>query len=307
MNISDLLTNTSTLSTIDNSFLHRVSTKSSTLSTIFSYTPNIILPDSLKQKVNLDSLDKFACDQLDKLEQTFPILGNSNPEYDKYIIEHQPRSSGWTSVVTNVPSNIGAMVISDDVLKGLKYCLNWIESAKLHIDHQILLLRQYIASYLSSKSASHTSTSQHVATTSTFIDLLNNIKRELVSTLRNVVDVIGRNAAIYLPNDARQSVRGFILSLPTKWQSNPIDPTDPTPQPVSQTPTPPLSPLALANKVISFGTESSDMLKGVHSVFGQTLEGAESLLGRKVVFNGTSVKEGDSAEVEEDAMSVETS
>lgn len=76
--------------------------------------------------------------------------------------------------------------------------------------------------------------------------------------------------------------------------------TNPAPEaaPVTQTPTPPLSPLAQANKVISFGTESSDMLKGVHSVFGQTLEGAESLLGRKVVFQQKEEKEDDAMSVD---------
>ena len=40
------------------------------------------------------------------------------------------------------------------------------------------------------------------------------VKRQVVETLRRIVDLIGRYAAIYLPGDARQSVRGFILSLP---------------------------------------------------------------------------------------------
>lgn len=38
-----------------------------------------------------------------------------------------------------------------------------------------------------------------------------------METVRRVVDVVGRYAGAYLPGEARQNVRGFILSLPGKW------------------------------------------------------------------------------------------
>jgi hypothetical protein len=163
MNISSLLSDTNppiipapsapneTPATGENKmkFLGRVGEKSSTLQTIIAYTPNI-LPPSLST-----NLDRFACDQLDKLEHilTPPSASQNGSEYTRdYTIQHtQPPANTWTSVVTNVPSNIGAIVISDDLLKGLKYCLTWIESAKLHIDDQISLLRSYMQSYMSSE------------------------------------------------------------------------------------------------------------------------------------------------------------
>jgi hypothetical protein len=54
-------------------------------------------------------------------------------------------------------------------------------------------------------------------TNSELMEFLSKIKREIVETVRNVVDIIGKYAAIYLPMDARQSVRGFILGLPSRW------------------------------------------------------------------------------------------
>jgi hypothetical protein len=127
-------------------FLGRVGEKSSTLQTIIAYTPNI-LPPRLST-----NLDRFACDQLDKLEHILTVTP-PNPDYARdYTIQNTGTApTTWTSVVANVPSNIGAIVISDDLLKGLKYCLTWIESAKLHIDDQISLLRQYMQSYMTSE------------------------------------------------------------------------------------------------------------------------------------------------------------
>lgn len=101
------------------------------------------------------------------------------------------------------------------------------------------------------------------------------IRREVVETLRRVVDVIGRYAAAYLPGDARRSVRGFILGLPSRWASLTGR------QPTASSSTEPQSPDVEAQKVLTLATESANMLKGVQSIFEQTVDGAERM-GRVV-------------------------
>jgi Transcription factor Opi1 len=48
------------------------------------------------------------------------------------------------------------------------------------------------------------------------VGIVNAVKREIVETIRRVVDVVGRYAGYYLPSDSRQSVRSFILDLPSR-------------------------------------------------------------------------------------------
>jgi hypothetical protein len=46
---------------------------------------------------------------------------------------------------------------------------------------------------------------------------LNDVKRDVVDTIRQVVDIVSKYAGGALPEPARQRVRGFILHLPQRW------------------------------------------------------------------------------------------
>jgi hypothetical protein len=46
--------------------------------------------------------------------------------------------------------------------------------------------------------------------------LISKVKREIVETLRKVVDMLGKYSSSYLPVDAKHAVRSFILSLPSR-------------------------------------------------------------------------------------------
>lgn len=85
-----------------------------------------------------------------------------------------------------------------------------------HIDSQIVVLRDFILSLqeqqLSSSSPSATSliSPQHLHT-------LTSIRRDVVNTIRQVVDVVSKYAGGALPEPARSRVRDFILHLPQRW------------------------------------------------------------------------------------------
>lgn len=61
---------------------------------------------------------------------------------------------------------------------------------------------------------------------------LNDVKRDVVDTIRQVVDIISKYAGGALPEPARQRVRGFILHLPQRWASA----SRQTPEPVQSYP-----------------------------------------------------------------------
>ena len=45
------------------------------------------------------------------------------------------------------------------------------------------------------------------------------VKRDIVRTIRQAVDVVSKYAGEALPEPARTRVRGFILTLPQRWAS----------------------------------------------------------------------------------------
>lgn len=49
------------------------------------------------------------------------------------------------------------------------------------------------------------------------MQVLNGVKRDVVDTIRQVVDIVSKYAGGALPEPARARVRGFILHLPQRW------------------------------------------------------------------------------------------
>ncbi|KAJ3149496.1 hypothetical protein HDU86_006900 [Geranomyces michiganensis] len=202
-------------------------------------------------------------------------------------IDRKPRSR-WNQVVAGVGGSLSGLMLSDETMRGLKYCLQWLQYATNHIDRQVMMLRDYlaraggnVATYLSNVATGASQPtpplSPHandltVATAGTNIfAIVASIRREVVETLRRVVDVIGRYAAVYLPGDARRSVRGFILALPGRWATL----TNGTVSNSNAVDGGPQSAEAEAQKVLTLAAESSNMLKGVQSIFTESLDGAE--------------------------------
>lgn len=66
---------------------------------------------------------------------------------------------------------------------------------------------------------------------------LNDVKRDVVDTIRQVVDIVSKYAGGALPEPARQRVRGFILHLPQRWATanrQGPEPAQPYPAPVGK-------------------------------------------------------------------------
>jgi transcriptional repressor OPI1 len=105
------------------------------------------------------------------------------------------------------------------------------------------------------------------------------IKQDIVDTLRKAVDVVSRHAGSALPEPARHRVKVYILSLPSRWAAAS------TPSQSS-----PGTDGAAANgmtreeetgwKVLTLAGESLQMLSGVMTVVGDTLQSAEEWAGR---------------------------
>lgn len=169
-----------------------------------------------------------------------------------------------------------AAVISEESMKCLRYCLSWLQYASQHIDQQMSLLRKFLVSLASNH---HESEERTTVTTHDDASTLAQIKKEIVDTLRKVVEVITKYAGSGLPEQAKAAVRGFILALPTRWAMLNSSTT------ASPTASPSLTPAdshihETSIKLLNFGGESIDMIQSVALVFSDTIERAELWLNR---------------------------
>ncbi|KAG0250551.1 hypothetical protein BG011_008262 [Mortierella polycephala] len=195
----------------------------------------------------------------------------------------QQQLSGWKGVMATVgsASAAGVAVFSEESMKSLKYCLQWLQYAVHHIDHQIGLLRAFLVSLASPSKNTEIVPSAAAST-------LASIKKEVVETLRKVINIVSRYAGACLPDHAKISVRQFILAMPVRWatlnESVPSTPIgSPSLGPVDRSP----DDIAALNdtsehatRVLVLANESSDMLRSVASIFKDSVDKAENWMDK---------------------------
>ncbi|GAA5856287.1 hypothetical protein JCM8547_000854 [Rhodosporidiobolus lusitaniae] len=123
--------------------------------------------------------------------------------------------SRWQTVLVEA-GGLGAAV-SEESLKSLRYCLQWLLYATAHLDHQIATLRDFILSLRAHNRSSSPSSNALVAASASAH--LSQIKHDVVETIRKVVEVVSKYAGAALPEQAKRYVRQSILGLPVKWAS----------------------------------------------------------------------------------------
>ncbi|KAH8550116.1 transcription factor Opi1-domain-containing protein [Umbelopsis sp. PMI_123] len=193
--------------------------------------------------------------------------------------------SRWQQLVVGAGSAAGttAAVISEESMKCLKYCLSWLQYAVNHIDQQMSILRNFLVSLATS---SNPSSSQTVARPSPSV--LSSVKKEIIDTLRKVVEVVSKYAGSSLPAHAKSAVRSFIINLPGKWalvndmRSTTVSPAaSPQMRPHGMdTQQPDSSSQEAAVRLLQLGGESVEMLHSVSGVFSDTIDRAELWLDR---------------------------
>ncbi|KAG2175080.1 hypothetical protein INT44_007558 [Umbelopsis vinacea] len=201
--------------------------------------------------------------------------------------------SRWQQLVVGAGSAAGttAAVISEESMKCLKYCLYWLQYAVNHIDQQMSILRNFLVSLATS---SNPSSSQTVARPSSSV--LSSVKKEIIDTLRKVVEIISKYAGSSLPAHARTAVRSFIINLPGKWcltfacwqalvnesKSTTVSPVaSPQMRPYGmETYQPDSNSQEAAVRLLQLGGESVEMLHSVSGIFSDTVDRAELWLDR---------------------------
>ncbi|CAG8462703.1 2786_t:CDS:2 [Funneliformis mosseae] len=208
---------------------------------------------------------------------TYP---NNNSTISATTSTSYPERSRWQRMVIGTGAAVGAAgaAVSEESMKSLKYCQEWINYATQHIDAQIIVLKEFIVNLTNPS----TRTVARTSSTST----LASIKKEVVETLRKVIEVVSKYAGVCLPDQAKRSVRTFILNLPTRWASINHSEHSSSPSPMSSPQLAPANGHPLnqttdyARRLLSLATESLDMLISVSGIFGETVTRAEAWLER---------------------------
>ncbi|KAJ1961480.1 transcriptional regulator opi1 [Dispira parvispora] len=277
-------------------------------------SPSMTATATTRDVTSLRKRTHFHRDQEDQEAAT--VLASTSvmapePGKDDGKIYHPEQRSWWQQML--VGAGTGAVVFSEESLRRIKYCLDWLHYAANHIRAQIDALREVIQGLQRNTLESH----EPVAPTdnvprgavgkpawSPLMAKLVKTKRDIVVTLKKVIGIVSQYAGAALPIEARRHVRNLIMGLPNRWAT--IDPhgipggsRSGSASPAFSSPS--LSPSltssiagasprlradprahseANARKVLNFATESHIMLGNVQNVFQEIHHNAENLRQR---------------------------
>lgn len=132
--------------------------------------------------------------------------------------------SKWLVTATSLASNL-----SYENRQRLRYCLHLLKLANTHIASKVsqlqeLLQEEKAAALAQSIASDHVPTEQQqrkkLDPKVRFTQAVNNIKKDIIWTIRKVVSALSTYAGNSLPEPARSHVRSYILRLPQRWVSS---------------------------------------------------------------------------------------
>ncbi|OJJ41723.1 hypothetical protein ASPWEDRAFT_99437 [Aspergillus wentii DTO 134E9] len=211
-----------------------------------------------------------------------PYDDQKSPNYDDVGRERQSRQN-WQSRLVISTSGLG-VAMSEESLRSLQYCLTWLRWANGRLGKAMTALQGALKEWDDSR--------QHEGD-SLLSQRIQAVREDVLSTLKQVVDVISKYAGGALPENARLLVRRHLTSLPHRFQvastSNP----------------PPDSPSAAsdatvgAHRILVLAQEGLDMMAQVSGVVNDTLVSAElwcERLGRKRPSDSKNAAEAEQSE-----------
>ncbi|APA12579.1 hypothetical protein SS1G_03781 [Sclerotinia sclerotiorum 1980 UF-70] len=173
-----------------------------------------------------DSLPAYDDQRSPSYEATQQALIPSNRRSD----ESASPGSSWQSRLVLSTSGL-SVAMSEESLRSLKYCLSWIRWANEHIGKLIVALKSVLEQYDNSGTIADTPYSdkgtdnnqrQVVLHTddqrSALTAKIAQLNKDVLKTLKEVVDIVSKYAGGALPENARDLVRRHLTSLPRRFQ-----------------------------------------------------------------------------------------
>ncbi|CAL3970284.1 hypothetical protein PZA11_006529 [Diplocarpon coronariae] len=192
----------------------------------------------------------------------------------------EPTSPGssWQSRLVLSTSGL-SVAMSEESLRSLKYCLGWLRWANEHIGKVILALKSVLEQYDSGPRENASGTIEDSekngqlivrsdAERSALDAKIGELKRDVLKTLKEVVDIVSKYAGGALPENARVLVRRHLTSLPQRFRlasTRTVKGARNANMEVTQG----------ANRVLVLAKEGLDMMAQVSGVLDGTIVSAE--------------------------------
>lgn len=226
---------------------------------------------------------------LSSTESLPPYDDNRSPSYEEISGDSVVTSrtttrtaSTWQSRLMISTSGLG-VAMSEESLRSLKYCLTWLRWANGRLTNAIVALQNMLKEWGSANQQQAVDASAAGGTgcalsRAQLSQRFQAIKEDVLSTLRQVVDIVSKYAGGALPENARNLVRRHLTSLPQRFHI--ASASNPPPTPSSN----PSDTATSAHRILVLAQEGLDMMTQVTRVVNDTLVSAEmwcERLGRK--------------------------
>lgn len=195
-----------------------------------------------------------------------------SPSYDDVRADRSNtrQNPTWQSRLVISTSGLG-VAMSQESLCSLQYCLTWLRWANGRLGRAIVALQGAVKEWENARA-------QNGGDSSILIQRIQAVKADVLSTLKQVVDVVSKYAGGALPENARDLVRSHLTSLPHRFQV--ASTSHPPPDSSAST-----SDAAVgAHRILVLAQEGLDMMAQVSGVVNDTLVSAElwcERLGKK--------------------------
>ncbi|KAM0495669.1 hypothetical protein ACHAP8_007936 [Fusarium lateritium] len=206
-----------------------------------------------------------------------------SPAYTETDGQNSPRptsrpNSAWQSRLIMSTSGL-SVAMSEESLRSLKYCLQWLRWANDHISRVIMALKTTLEQYekVQPQEGSEKQVGQGSETESRTVlaARISSLRSDVLKTLRDAINTVSKYAGGALPENARVLVRRHLTSLPQRFRIATMSDRNPNGQQDSDS--------ALtegAQKVLVLAKEGLDMVVQVSGVVDGTIVSAESWLDR---------------------------
>lgn len=217
-------------------------------------------------------------------------MAETLPPYDEMkspLYEEKPWRQApptWQSRLVISTSGLG-VAMSEESLRSLTYCLTWLRWANGRLGKAIVALQNAVTEWENQKTrlrqqgdAENGELANSPENASLLTQRIQVVKEDVLSTLKQVVDVVSKYAGGALPENARHLVRRHLTSLPHRFQMAS------TSQPPPDSPAASSDATVGAHRILVLANEGLDILGQVSGVVNDTLVSAEhwcERLGRK--------------------------
>ncbi|RGP81801.1 hypothetical protein FLONG3_105 [Fusarium longipes] len=204
-----------------------------------------------------------------------------SPAYTETDAQNSPRptsrpNSAWQSRLIMSTSGL-SVAMSEESLRSLKYCLQWLRWANDHISRVIMALKTTLEQYekVQPQEQQNGEGSESPESRTQLAARISTLKSDVLNTLRAAINTVSKYAGGALPENARILVRRHLTSLPQRFRIATMSDRNPNGQQDSES--------ALtegAQKVLVLAKEGLDMVVQVSGVVDGTIVSAEQWLDR---------------------------